>query len=99
MLAPAPAAGLDEMSRSAGKRMFPNTSPTRPPANAVTKHHTATAASASACSATRVEYQSWSLACGSLPWGKPCFPHEPPFPWMRGNLPLAPRWFLPPLMG
>jgi hypothetical protein len=19
-----------------------------------------------------------SLACGSLPWGKPCFPHEPP---------------------
>ena len=58
MFAPAPAAGLEEMSSRAGRRMFPSTRPTSPPASAVTKHHAATAASASACRATRVEYQA-----------------------------------------
>jgi phosphoribosylformylglycinamidine synthase PurS subunit len=27
-----------------------------------------------------LEDQGPSLAFGSLPWGKPCFPHEPPSP-------------------
>src|ERR1043166_8389006 len=48
MLAPAPAAGLDAASTITGRRMFPRTSPTRPPRSAVTKHQRATATRRSA---------------------------------------------------
>ncbi len=47
MFAPEPAAGLDAASSTAGRRMFPSTSPARPPASATAKHHAAIATSAS----------------------------------------------------
>src|SRR5207253_11113509 len=42
------AAGLVAASTTTGSRMLPSTRPTRPPASAVTKHQTATAARRSA---------------------------------------------------
>src|SRR5262245_1753721 len=47
MLAPAPAAGEEAASRTAGRRMLPSTSPTRPPASATAKHHDVSATSSS----------------------------------------------------
>jgi hypothetical protein len=32
-----------------------------------------------------------SLAFGSVPWGKPCFPHVAPFFRLQGNLPVPPN--------
>ena len=48
MLAPAPAAGEEATSRTAGRRMLPSTRPSAPPAQATTKHQTQRATSSSA---------------------------------------------------
>ena len=47
MLAPAPAAGWDATSSTAGRRIFPSTRPTTPPASATAKHHAQKAISSS----------------------------------------------------
>src|SRR5215216_1791774 len=47
MFAPAPAAGPDAASSTAGSRMFPSTSPTRPPVSATAKHQAQKATSSS----------------------------------------------------
>ena len=49
MFAPAPAAGVADTSTTTGSRMFPSTSPTRPPAKATTKHQTARNAASTRC--------------------------------------------------
>ena len=54
MFAPAPAAGEEATSRTAGRRMLPSTRPSEPPAQATTKHHTQRAASSIAAAVLRV---------------------------------------------
>ena len=53
MFAPAPAAGVAAAKTITGRRMFPSTRPTAPPATATRKHHAATRTSATAPDATR----------------------------------------------
>src|SRR5215208_3090522 len=48
MFAPAPAAGWEATSSTAGRRMLPNTSPTTPPARATAKHQAQKAVSSRA---------------------------------------------------
>src|SRR5207247_4124222 len=53
-LAPVPAAALEATSRVAGRRRFPSTSPTSPPARATMKHHAAYSAHSTPWNAARV---------------------------------------------
>ena len=47
MFAPAPAAGCEATSSTAGRRMLPSTRPTTPPARATAKHQAQNAVSSS----------------------------------------------------
>src|SRR5687767_12654920 len=67
MFAPAPAAGWEAMSRTAGRRMFPSTSPTTPPARATAKHQAQNAVSSRASIENRSHYDRRGAAarhCG-----------------------------------
>src|SRR4051794_24724781 len=56
MFAPAAAAGFPAAARKTGRRMFPSTSPRRPPTSATMKHQAPTAARTSACTRLNMAY-------------------------------------------
>ena len=67
MFAPAPAAGEEATSSTAGSRMLPSTSPTAPPATATVKHQAQKRVSSSASTAAQSDRRA--VVNGAPPYG------------------------------